>query len=114
MSEFVASASPDPVTSTIELPNGGGERIVWRQGTGRPLLLIQGMSGTHDHWGEALVERLLADGRSLVGINHRGVYGTARPSPGTPSPTWPTTRRRRSTGSASMSRSTCSGSRWAA
>ncbi|MBO9533855.1 MAG: alpha/beta hydrolase [Solirubrobacteraceae bacterium] len=82
MSEFAATATSEPVTSTIELPDGGGERVVWRQGTGKPLLLIQGMSGTHDHWGDGLIERLVGDGRALVGINHRGVYGTARPEAG--------------------------------
>ncbi|MEH3054615.1 MAG: alpha/beta fold hydrolase [Patulibacter minatonensis] len=81
MRDFAASATPEPVTSTIDLP-GSGPRVVWRQGTGRPLLLIQGMSGTHDHWGDALVERLLTDGRMLVGINHRGVYKTDAPEPG--------------------------------
>lgn len=39
------------------------------------------MHRTHDHWGE-LVPALLAAGRSLICINHRGVYRTARPEPG--------------------------------
>lgn len=81
MSAFAESSTPDPVVRTITLPDGG-ERVVWRQGVGRPLLLIQGMSGTHDHWGDVLVEELLAAGRSLVTINHRGVYRTAAPEPG--------------------------------
>jgi 3-oxoadipate enol-lactonase len=81
MGDFAATATTEPVVSTIELPGGGGERVIWRQGTGRPLLLIQGMSGTHDHWGDALVEVLAAD-RALVGINHRGVYRTPVPEPG--------------------------------
>ncbi|MBJ7470988.1 MAG: alpha/beta hydrolase [Solirubrobacteraceae bacterium] len=81
MRDFVDSSTPDPVVSTIALPDGG-ERVVWRHGVGRPLLLIQGMSGTHDHWGDVLVEGLTAAGRSLVGINHRGVYRTAAPEPG--------------------------------
>jgi 3-oxoadipate enol-lactonase len=82
MTDFAATATPDPVIATIELPDGRGERVTWRQGTGRPLLLIQGMSGTHDHWGDALVERLTGDGRALVGVNHRGVYRTAIPEAG--------------------------------
>ncbi len=55
---------------------------MWRQGTGRPLLLIQGMSGTHDHWSDAFIAELLGADRALVGIDHRGVYGTERPEPG--------------------------------
>ncbi len=82
MADFASTATPEPVTSTIELPNSGGERVVWRQGVGRPLLLIQGMSGTHDHWGDQLVEQLVAAGRSVVTINHRGVYRTAVPEAG--------------------------------
>ncbi|MDQ8045678.1 MAG: alpha/beta fold hydrolase [Solirubrobacteraceae bacterium] len=81
MGAFADSSTPDPVVSTLTLPDGG-ERVVWRWGVGRPLLVIQGMSGTHDHWGPQLVEQLLADGRSIVCVNHRGVYGTARPEPG--------------------------------
>lgn len=81
MSDFAATATPEPVITTIELPDGGGERVAWRQGTGRPLLLIQGMSGTHDHWGDHLVELLAAD-HALVGVNHRGVYRTAIPEAG--------------------------------
>lgn len=81
MTAFHDSATPDPVVSTITLPDGG-ERVVWRQGVGRPLLMIQGMSGTHDHWGDVLAGRLLEAGRSVVTINHRGVYRTAQPEPG--------------------------------
>ncbi|MFT4034463.1 MAG: alpha/beta hydrolase [Patulibacter sp.] len=82
MSDFAATATSDSVVSTITLPDGRGDRVIWRQGTGRPLLLIQGMSGTHDHWGSGLVDRLLADGRALLTVNHRGVYGTAIPEAG--------------------------------
>lgn len=82
MADFAATATSEPVVSTIELPNGGGERVVWRQGVGRPLLLIQGMGGTHDHWGDEVVEALVAAGRSVVTINHRGVYRTAIPEAG--------------------------------
>lgn len=82
MADFASTATSEPAISTIELPNGGGERIVWRQGVGRPLLLIQGMSGTHDHWGDQLVEQLVAAGRAVVTINHRGVYRTAIPEAG--------------------------------
>jgi 3-oxoadipate enol-lactonase len=73
--------SSDGELTTVELP-GGEQRVVWRRGEGRPLLVIQGLSGTHDHWGDALVSALVADGRSLIAINHRGVYRTAEPEAG--------------------------------
>lgn len=60
----------------------GTERVVWRQGAGRPLLMIQGMSGSHYEWGEELVEALEAAGRELVGINHRGVCQDVVPEGG--------------------------------
>ncbi len=81
MQAFVDSSTPDPVVSTITLPDGT-DRVIWRWGVGRPLLLIQGMSGTHDHWGDVLSGRLIEAGRSVVTINHRGVYKTATPEPG--------------------------------
>ncbi|MDO9352594.1 MAG: alpha/beta hydrolase [Solirubrobacteraceae bacterium] len=81
MQAFADSSTPEAAVSTITLPDGT-ERVVWRRGVGRPLLLIQGMSGTHDHWGDEIGERLVAAGRSVVTINHRGVYRTATPEPG--------------------------------
>lgn len=81
MQDFAATSSTDAQVSPITLPSGE-ERIVWRQGVGRPLLLIMGMSGSHDHWGDVLLEHLLAAGRSLVTINHRGVYRTPEPPAG--------------------------------
>lgn len=81
MGDFAATSTPDAVTGSITLADGS-ERVVWRQGTGRPLLLIMGMSGTHDHWGQALIDGLVAAGRALVCINHRGIYRTPAPEPG--------------------------------
>lgn len=81
MQAFSDTSTPDPVISTITLPDGG-ERVVWRWGVGRPLLMIQGMSGTHDHWGDDLGAALQAAGRSVITVNHRGVYKTALPEPG--------------------------------
>lgn len=71
MSPFAAKPRPETV-SIVKLPDRT-ERVVWRQGSGRPLLLIQGMSGSHYEWGDVLVEALEGAGRQLVGINHRGV-----------------------------------------
>ena len=58
MSPFSALPRPETV-SQVTLADGT-QRVVWRQGTGRPLLLIQGMSGSHYEWGESLVESLEA------------------------------------------------------
>jgi 3-oxoadipate enol-lactonase len=81
MSAFADTSTPDPSVQTITLPDGG-ERVVFRQGVGRPLLLIQGLSGTHDQWGDELIASLVEAGRAIVVVNHRGVYRTAVPVAG--------------------------------
>lgn len=43
-----------------------------RRGRGEPLLLIQGLSGTHAAWGEPLLDAL-QDDFELVAYDHRGV-----------------------------------------
>src|SRR6476620_5229884 len=43
-----------------------------RHGAGEPVLLIQGMSGTHLAWGEAFLAGL-GDDLDVVAYNHRGV-----------------------------------------
>src|SRR6476619_55763 len=43
-----------------------------RRGAGEPLLLIQGMSGNHEHWGERLLELLERD-FDVIAYDHRGV-----------------------------------------
>lgn len=43
-----------------------------RRGTGEPLLLIQGMSGNHLHWGEPFLARLEGD-FDLIAYDHRGI-----------------------------------------
>jgi 3-oxoadipate enol-lactonase len=48
-----------------------------RQGAGEPVLLIQGMSGTHLAWGDAFLAGL-GDDVEIVTYNHRGV-GTSTP-----------------------------------
>jgi pimeloyl-ACP methyl ester carboxylesterase len=44
--------------------------------------LIQGLSGTHDVWGDELLATFVEAGRALICINHRGVYRTAIPEAG--------------------------------
>ncbi len=48
-----------------------------RSGSGPPLLLIMGLSGTLLHWGEPLMERLRADFETIV-YDHRGVGASTR------------------------------------
>src|SRR6476661_6933673 len=43
-----------------------------RRGAGDPLLLIQGMSGNHEHWGTRLLELLERD-FDVIAYDHRGV-----------------------------------------
>jgi 3-oxoadipate enol-lactonase len=49
-----------------------------RRGEGEPLLLIQGMSGTHVAWGEPFEAALEAAGLELITYDHRGVGHSAR------------------------------------
>jgi 3-oxoadipate enol-lactonase len=46
---------------------------VLRRGDGEPLLLIQGMSGTHLSWGEPFEAALAGAGLELITFDHRGV-----------------------------------------
>lgn len=48
-----------------------------RSGSGPPLLLIMGMSGTLRHWGEPLLEPLRQSFETIV-YDHRGVGGSSR------------------------------------
>lgn len=51
-----------------------------RQGSGEPLLLVQGMAGHHRMWGEPFL-RALADDFDVVSFDHRGI-GTSSDVPG--------------------------------
>jgi pimeloyl-ACP methyl ester carboxylesterase len=48
-----------------------------RRGDGEPLLLIQGLSGNHLHWGEPFL-RALEPGFALVAYDHRGIGRSGR------------------------------------
>jgi 3-oxoadipate enol-lactonase len=51
----------------------GSRRLRYvRRGSGAPLLLIQGMAGHHQLWGEPLLDRLAAD-FDVVAYDHRGI-----------------------------------------
>ncbi len=47
-----------------------------RRGTGAPLLLVQGLSGTHASWGEPFL-RLLERDFDVVAYDHRGIGASA-------------------------------------
>jgi pimeloyl-ACP methyl ester carboxylesterase len=49
-----------------------------RRGSGEPLLLVQGMSGTHASWGEPFLAALDAAGLESVAYDHRGIGFSAR------------------------------------
>jgi 3-oxoadipate enol-lactonase len=70
--------TPDHVRP-LELADGT-VRTMLDRGEGPPLLLIQGMSGTHGHWGPAFLDGLVAAGRRVLSVNHIGVAGSTRSS----------------------------------
>jgi pimeloyl-ACP methyl ester carboxylesterase len=62
-----------------ELP---GRRLFFeRAGEGEPLLLVQGMSGTHLSWGEPFPRALRAGGLETIAYDHRGVGHSDRVEP---------------------------------
>jgi 3-oxoadipate enol-lactonase len=55
-----------------------GHRIHYvRQGSGEPLLLIQGLSGNHLHWGDEFLG-LLDDDFELIALDNRGIGHSSR------------------------------------
>jgi pimeloyl-ACP methyl ester carboxylesterase len=54
----------------------GLELFHHRRGSGEPLLLIQGMSGTHLSWGDPFADAL--EGFDVVSYDHRGIGRSAR------------------------------------
>lgn len=59
---------------------GGRSLYALRRGSGEPLLLVQGMSGTHAAWGEPFLSAL-DDGFDVVAYDHRGI-GRSDPADG--------------------------------
>ena len=59
---------------------GDNELYYERSGSGEPLLLIMGMSGTHLTWGEPFLEALRRDFEIAV-YDHRGIGRSARTEP---------------------------------
>ena len=60
-------------TATIH----GHEIHYVQRGDGEPLLLIQGMSGNHLHWGEPFMEELARD-VAVTAYDHRGIGRSGR------------------------------------
>ena len=60
--------------ATIDVAGSPIEYV--RRGTGEPLLLIQGMSGTHASWGEPFLS-LLEPHLDLIAYDHRGIGASA-------------------------------------
>lgn len=57
-----------------------GRRLHYlRRGAGEPLLLIQGLSGNHLHWGERFLSRL-EPAFETIAYDHRGI-GLSDPTP---------------------------------
>jgi pimeloyl-ACP methyl ester carboxylesterase len=56
---------------------GDAELDVERSGSGPPLLLLMGMSGTALHWGEPFLEELRRD-FDVITFDHRGVGASSR------------------------------------
>jgi pimeloyl-ACP methyl ester carboxylesterase len=54
----------------------GHELFFDRRGSGEPLLLIQGMTGNHLHWGEPFLSRLDPDFEAIY-YDHRGIGRSA-------------------------------------
>ena len=59
------------------VPVGEIELSYERAGSGPPLLLIMGMSGTYDHWNTGFLEDLRCDFDTIV-YDHRGVGASSR------------------------------------
>jgi pimeloyl-ACP methyl ester carboxylesterase len=75
-----ATTATTAPTRTID---AGGVKLAYRTiGTGRPLVLVQGVTGTMDAWDPALVDALAAAGHRVVLYDHQGMGRSAR-RPGT-------------------------------
>lgn len=62
----------------MPIANAGGVELDYeRSGEGPPLLLIMGMSGTKEHWGQRFLDALRRDFETIV-YDHRGVGASTR------------------------------------
>lgn len=77
MSSEVRTVTLPYETRRVDLADGT-YRTVLELGEGEPLLLIQGLSGTHGHWGIPFLERLVGAGRRIISVNHVGIASSSR------------------------------------
>ena len=73
---------PEPCY-TFRMPSfrvGPNELYYERSGSGEPLLLIMGMSGTHLTWGDAFLDALRSDFEVVI-YDHRGMGKSGRTEP---------------------------------
>src|SRR5436190_21992808 len=68
------------VSAAVPHADVDGHRIHYvRQGSGEPLLLIQGLSGNHLHWRDEFLG-LLDDDFELIALDNRGIGHSSRTS----------------------------------
>src|SRR5829696_1186069 len=75
---MLAVLMPSPTWGRTDMPVADlGERRACyvRQGHGEPLLLIQGMAGHHQMWGEPFLDQLRRH-FDVVAYDHRGIGGS--------------------------------------
>jgi pimeloyl-ACP methyl ester carboxylesterase len=69
-----AGRTPSAATAQTRTVSANGTQLGYRViGTGRPLVLIMGLSGTMDAWDPALVDALARGGRRVVLLDNRGM-----------------------------------------
>lgn len=69
-----AAAPPTATTAPTRVVEAGGIELGYRiVGRGRPIVLIQGLSGTMDGWDPALVDALARGGRRVVLFDNEGM-----------------------------------------
>jgi pimeloyl-ACP methyl ester carboxylesterase len=69
-----AQDAPTAATAPTRVVRAGGTELAYRSiGTGRPLVLVMGLSGTMDAWDPALVDALARGGRRVVLLDNRGM-----------------------------------------
>src|SRR3954464_1127889 len=79
----VADGAATAPTKVVKLAKK--QRVGYRSiGTGRPILLVMGLSGTIDGWDPTFVDALAAKGHRVVVFDNEGVgRSTALPGPPT-------------------------------
>jgi DNA polymerase-4 len=75
--QLALAMRPGAVPPRSYLRVGGRQLFHQRRGSGEPLLLIQGMSGTHLAWGEPFLSELERD-FDVVAYDHRGIGHSER------------------------------------